>query len=318
MNKTEATSLSVIIPVYNSQATLDELWGRLNDVLNRLEVEFEVIFVNDCSKDESWSVLQRLVKSSPRVKAVSLSRNYGQHNAILCGVRLASFSVIVTMDDDIQHPPEEIPKLLDTMRQGYDVVYGTFPSENHGFWRVKASRLTKHALQLALGVPGGRNVSPFRAFRTQLREAFVNFKGPLPNIDVMLSWGSTNFGSVEVKHNPRIAAASGYSLAKLIKHALNMITGFSILPLQLASIMGFVFTLIGLIFLLYIVGRYLIQGSPVQGFPFLASITCIFSGAQLFSLGIIGEYFGRVHLRLMEKPTYTIATSLNINNSEQS
>jgi len=316
MNKAYTMPLSVVIPVFNSQSSLELLWDRLKGVLTGLGAEFEVIFVNDCSKDGSWNVLERLAHCDRRIKAVTLSRNYGQHNAILCGVRLAAHPVIVTLDDDLQHPPEEIPKLLDVMRQGYDVVYGTFPSENHGFWRVQTSRLIKRLMQAALGVVGGKSVSPFRAFRTRLREAFANFMGPLPNIDVMLSWGTTSFGAVEVQHDERIASKSGYSLAKLIRHAMNMITGFSILPLQVASVLGFGFTLVGFFFLIYIIGRYLTQGTPVQGFPFLASIICIFSGAQLFSLGIIGEYFGRVHLRLMEKPTYTVIASLNLNNSE--
>jgi len=149
-------------------------------------------------------------------------------------------------------------------------------------------------------------VSAWRIFRTQLREAFADYNSPFVSIDVLLTWGTTNFGSVRVRHNPRTIGISNYTFRKLVRHAVNMMTGFSVLPLQLASIIGFVFTLFGVGVLFFVLGRYFITGTNVAGFPFLASIIAIFSGAQLFALGIIGEYLARMHFRTMDKPTYTI------------
>jgi len=305
-------NISAVIPVYNGRACLPELWERLARVLEAASERFEVVFVDDASRDGSWDVLKELAQRDPRCKAIRLMRNHGQHNALLCGIRAASNPVIVTLDDDLQHPPEEIPKLLAALTDERDVVYGTFPEERHGLLRNMASQLTKKVLQQAMGVAEARSVSAFRAFRAGLRDAFADYRGPLPNIDVMLSWGTTRFAAVSVRHEPRRTGASGYTLRKLALHALNMITGFTVLPLQLASVMGFLLTLAGMALLGFVVIRYLVEGTTMQGFPFLASIICLFSGAQLFALGIIGEYFARMYLRLMDKPVYTVAERANL------
>jgi hypothetical protein len=185
-------------------------------------------------------------------------------------------------------------------------VYGVPNEQQHGLWRNLASEITKITLQGAMGAETARRISAFRAFRTQLRSAFATYQGSFVSIDVLLTWGSTRFASVPVRHDPRRVGASNYTLRKLLTHAVNMMTGFSAIPLQLASMIGFSFTLLGLLVLVYVVGRYLIWGGVVPGFPFLASIVAIFSGAQLFALGIIGEYLARVHFRLMDKPAYTV------------
>jgi len=161
-------------------------------------------------------------------------------------------------------------------------------------------------LQSAMGSETARVVSAWRVFRTQLRDAFADYHGPFVSVDVLLTWGTTNFGSVRVRYDPRTIGKSNYNFRKLVRHAMNMMTGFSVLPLQLASIIGFFFTLFGIGVLVYVLGRYFISGTSVAGFPFLASIIAIFSGAQLFALGIIGEYLARMHFRTMDKPTYTI------------
>jgi undecaprenyl-phosphate 4-deoxy-4-formamido-L-arabinose transferase len=303
---TARLSVSVVIPVYNSERILPLLMGRLHDVLAKCTHSFEVILVNDGSQDHSWDAMLALAKQSEHVCAIDLMRNYGQHNALLAGIRAAKHDTIVTMDDDLQNPPEEIPKLLDKLAEGYDVVYATPQKEQHGFLRNVASRFTKLVLRSAMGVDIARNVSAFRAFRTQLRGAFANYKSPFLSIDVLLTWGTVRFASVSARHDPRSGGASQYTFRKLMVHALNMITGFSAMPLQLVSLLGFLFTFFGLGVLVYVVGRYLIEGGSVPGFPFLASIIAIFSGAQLFALGIIGEYLARMHFRTIERPVYAI------------
>lgn len=302
-------SISVVIPIYNSAPVLPDLLGRLDVVLRTCASRFEVILINDGSRDGSWSVIQEMAGRYPFVVGVNLMRNYGQHNALLCGIRTARGDIIVTMDDDLQHPPKEIPRLLDKLAEGYDVVYGTPQAEQHGFWRDVASRVTKLALQSAMSIDVARNVGAFRAFRTQVRDAFANYQGPFVSIDVLLTWGTTRFAAIPVPHESRRVGASNYTFRKLITHALNMMTGFSVLPLQLASLIGFAFTLFGLGILVYVVGRYLIQGGSVPGFSFLAATIAIFSGAQLFALGIIGEYLARIHFRMMDRPTYTVRST---------
>lgn len=298
------TALSVIIPVYNSAPILPELVRQLAEQLPPLAADHEIILVNDGSRDDSWQVIRQLAETYPGVHGIAMMRNYGQHNALLAGIRAARHGIIVTMDDDLQHPPAEIPRLLEKLAEGYDVVYGTPREEQHGLLRDMASQITKLVLQSAMGADTARKVSAFRAFNTQIRNAFADYRSPFVSVDVLLTWGTTRFAAIAVNHAPRSQGASNYSFRKLLTHAFNMMTGFSVMPLQIASFLGFGCALFGLLVLIYVVGRYLVLGYSVPGFPFLASITAIFSGAQLFALGIIGEYLARMHFRAMEKPTY--------------
>jgi undecaprenyl-phosphate 4-deoxy-4-formamido-L-arabinose transferase len=303
---TQLRGLSVVIPVYNSAQTLPDLVHALHRQLGTGEGSYEIVLVNDGSRDDSWHTICAVQAADSRVRGINLMRNYGQHNALLCGIRAARYDVIVTMDDDLQHPPEEVPKLLAKLTEGFDVVYGTPQHEQHGFLRDVASRITKLALQSAMGADIARNVSAFRIFRTQLRDGFADYHGPFVSVDVLLTWSTTRFAAVPVRHEPRRQGVSNYTVGKLIVHALNMMTGFSTLPLQLASLIGFAFTLFGFGVLVYVIARYLVLGGSVPGFPFLASVIAIFSGAQLFSLGIIGEYLARMHFRLMDRPSYVV------------
>jgi glycosyltransferase involved in cell wall biosynthesis len=301
-----AEGISVVVPVYNGSGSLRELAGRLEAVLGDTGGPFELILVDDGSADDSWKVIGELAAAHGWVRGIALMRNYGQHNALLCGIRAARYSVTVTMDDDLQNPPEEIPKLLGELGSGVDVVYGTPSRERHTLWRVVASALTKTVLKKSMGVETASSVSAFRAFRTAVRGAFAGYGGPFVSIDVLLTWGSTRFGTIRVEHALRKQGRSNYTFGMLVKHALNMMTGFSTLPLEVASVLGFAFTAFGAVVLVYVLVRFFLEGGSVPGFPFLASIIAIFSGVQLFSLGIIGEYLARVHFRTMDKPPYAV------------
>ena len=305
----ETSSVSVVVPVYNSQATLNELVARIQTVLEPLVEYSEIIFVNDYSQDESWNEILRLAEQNSNVQGVNLMRNYGQHNALLAGIQRAQHEIVITLDDDLQHPPEEIPKLLGKLAEGYDVVYGVPEHEQHGLLRDLASQITKLVLKNAMGAEIARNISAFRAFRTQIRDAFSIYRSPFISIDVLLTWGTTRFAALSVRHEPRRIGVSNYTIQKLILHALNMMTGFSTLPLRFAGLIGVAIMLFGIGVLSYVIGRYLFQGSSVPGFPFLASLIVIFSGTQLFVLGIIGEYLARMHFRTMERPPYTVRST---------
>ncbi len=301
---------SIIIPVYNGAGTITSLVERLYPVLEKAAQEYEVILVDDGSSDQSWEIIRQIASHFPWVRGIRLMRNFGQHNAVLCGIREARYEVSITMDDDLQNPPEEIPLLLSGLTNDYDVVYGAPLKEQHGFWRDISSQITKIALQATMGVKTARKVSAFRVFRTHLRNAFKDYQGSYPSIDVLLGWGTNRFSHVQVRNEPRNSGISNYSFHRLITHAINMVTGFSTLPLQFASITGFVFTIFGVGVFIYVFGRYLLHGIAVQGFTFLASVIAIFSGAQLFAIGIIGEYLARMHFRLMDRPTYTVSEEI--------
>jgi undecaprenyl-phosphate 4-deoxy-4-formamido-L-arabinose transferase len=302
-------NVSIVIPVYKGSDTLPLLVNEVSQVLPDVADEFELVLVNDGSPDQSWEVISDLAQTHPWVRGIDLMRNYGQHNATLCGIREARFEVIVTMDDDLQNPPREIPKLLEKLAEGYDVVYGVARKRQQVWWKNLASAIVKRAIAYVMGLRTVRDIGAFKAFRADLRKAFEDFKSPDVLVDVLLSWGTSRFTTVTVDEAARAVGKSNYSLFKLIKVSLLVLTSYTTVPLRIASILGFLFTLFGVGVLTYVLTIYFSLGS-IEGFPFLASTITIFSGVQLFALGIIGEYLARVFERTGGRPTYTISSTI--------
>lgn len=302
-------NISVVVPVYNGEETLTQLVERLGKVLPNLAEAYEVILVCDGSPDQSWKVTETLVERYPWVSGIQLMRNYGQHNALLCGVRSARYELTVTLDDDLQNPPEEIPILLNKLAEGYDVVFGIPKKMSQSWWRNAASVLTKTAVGYVMGNNSLRDITSYRVFRTHLRQAFETYQGPDLLLDVLLTWGTDRFATVPVEEQPRQVGKSNYNLFKLIQMALVMLTSYTTVPLRFASILGFLFTILGMLMLIYVFVTYFIFGSE-PGFPFLASAIAIFSGVQLFALGIMGEYLARVFDRTYGRPTYRVKKTI--------
>jgi undecaprenyl-phosphate 4-deoxy-4-formamido-L-arabinose transferase len=296
-------NLSIVVPVYKGEKLIGLLVAQLSKTLPAFTENYEIILVNDGSPDDSWAVIQSLTDQYKYVRGICMMRNYGQHNATLCGVRLARYEVTVTMDQDLQHQPEDIPLLLTKLEEGYDVVYGAPRKLPQGFLRNLMTATIKQILAGVIGLPSVRSVSAFRAFRTNLREAFAKFQSPSLILDVLLSWGTTRFTSVPVNIGP--AGKTSYNFRMLVRTAMLILIGYSTLPLRFASWIGFVMTLFGLGVFVYVLFVYFSAGS-IPGFPFLASIIALFSGAQLFALGIFGEYLARMFDRSMDRPTYVI------------
>ena len=301
-------AVSVVVPVYESAATLDNLVARIESTLEPTNTQFEVILVDDGSAQATWDTCEQLGRTNDHVRSVRLMRNFGQHNALLCGIRMAVFPIIVTIDDDLQTPPEEIPKLLAELTSDVDVVYGTRVAEHYGLARSLATKVTKMVLKNAIGADIAAKITSFRAFRTELRSGFAEFTGPYTSIDVLLTWSTERFTTVPVRHEDRVAGSSGYTFRKLVTHTLNLVTGFSVFPLQLAGLIGFAAVFLGLIILAYVLGRFFLLQDALPGFTFLASSVVIFSGAQLLALGIIGEYLARMHFRSMDRPVFVVRT----------
>ena len=299
-------NLSIVVPVYNSELTLPSLVERVQAILEKIAQNSEIFFVDDGSSDDSWLTIQKLAEKYDNITGIRLMRNYGQHNALLCGIEHCSYDFIVTMDDDLQHPPEEIPKLLAKLEEGYDVVYGNALRQPHGILRAVASKTLKGVLSLVMGRRIARKVSAFRAFRREVVRAFSGYRGPYVSIDVLLSWGTTKFSAVGVRHVPRKTGQSNYRFLGLIGHAIDMLTGFSSFPLMVAGFVGAIVTVFGVCLLVYVFVMYWIHGGAVPGFTFLASTISIFSGTQLVCLGVIGAYLGRMHYRSMGRPTSVI------------
>lgn len=297
-------NLSIVVPVYRGEPFIESLVAQLSKTVPTFANQYEIILVNDGSPDNSWPLIQNLTREYECVRGIHMMRNYGQHNATLCGVRAARYEVVVTMDQDLQHPPGEIPRLLAKLEEDYDVVYGAPRKLPQGLVRNLMTAAIKWILAKVIGLSSVQNVSAFRAFRTSLRDAFANFQSPSLILDVLLSWGTTRFTSVQVN----IAQADGtnYNFTMLVRTATLILIGYSTLPLRFASWIGFMMTIFGLGVFIYVLIIYFTAGS-IPGFPFLASIIALFSGAQLFALGIFGEYLARMFDRSMDKPTYVIS-----------
>ena len=302
--------ISVIIPTYRSARTLPILVDSIAHA-SWWTPESEIIIVDDGHTDETWAVLHELANSNRTVVAIRLSKNVGQHAALLAGVHEAKHSTIVTLDDDLQNPPEEVAHLLKTLTDDVDVVYGVPRTIRQPFWRSFASVAAKRMMHKALGFSNAINISSFRVFRSRLRESFSDNVGPGVSLDALLSWSTSRFASVEVEHHERKIGKSNYNFWKLSRFMLDTVTGFSTVPLRIATSLGLMTIALSVAVLIWVLVRPLLTGESVPGFPFLAATIAIFSGTQLLVLGVIGQYIGRMHFRVMNKPTYTIAERTN-------
>lgn len=299
--------ISVVIPCYRSRDTIRPLVEDLHVELPKIAEAFEVILVVDGSPDDTYAIARELELTYPgTLHAVLLRRNFGQHNALLAGVARARYPVTVTMDDDRQHRPDQLAALLAPLEDSFtDLVYGVATEEEHGFVRSFASRSVKAGLALA-GVPNARDVSAFRAFRTDLRDGFIDVVDPFVSLDVLLSWTTTSIRAVPVVMDERAAGRSGYTLGALIRHALNMITGYGTLPLKLVTWLGWAASFFGVVLLVVVIVQRLNGSIEVAGFTSLVSLVALFSGVIMLSLGILGEYVGRLHFRSMQRPMFVV------------
>ncbi len=298
-------TLSVVVPVYNSEASLPILYQRLASVCRAGKISWELILVNDCSKDNSWTAIKTLATTHNNVAGINLMNNFGQHNALLCGLRHASGSLVVTMDDDLQHPPEEIIRLLRKQESGkFMVVYGQYRKKKHGWFRDLCSRAVNNLLATITG--SGYGVTSFRLIHRDVVNRITSFTGYNVMIDVLLkdAVSPAYVGHCLVEHHQRTLGNSNYSYRKLFWYALNMIFNFTIWPLRIASIFGFIFSGIGLALAVFYLVYYLLYGISVSGWTSLFIAVTFFSGMILFVLGILGEYLGRVFMNINQKPQY--------------
>jgi undecaprenyl-phosphate 4-deoxy-4-formamido-L-arabinose transferase len=317
--------VSIVIPCYQSEQTLRPLVEAIFTALAEppaasVVSEFEVVLVVDGSPNGTADVANQLAAAHPEVRAIELRRNYGQHNALLAGITYAKYEVVVTMDDDLQHRPDQIPAMLAPLARGdADLVYGVPLEEEHGFWRSAASRMVKRGLALA-GVHAADDVSAFRAFSTAQREGFSQIEDPYVSLDVMLSWTTTSISRVVVQMDKRLVGTSSYGMRALVRHAINTIntiTGYSNVPLRAVAWLGGLCALLGAVLGAIVLRNFIAGDTTVAGFTTIAAMVAIFSGAQMLSLGIIGEYIGRLHTRSTGKPTFLVKTDSEDTNAPE-
>lgn len=303
---TSLPGVSVIIPTFRSPGTLGRLCAEVDAHLRPLFDDLEVVIVDDGNTDETWLIVKKLAEQHTWVRGLRLLRNYGQHNALLAGMREARLPLILTMDDDLQNPPSEVGKMARALTEDVDLVYGTPMGRPHGFGRSVASTLTKRAMSRVLGPDVFPRSSAFRLFRRELVSAADEVHDPFLSVDVILSWATARIRSIDVVFAPRSEGVSGYGLKRLVRHAINMITGYSTRPLRIVSMLGLMVASFGFGLLLFVLIRYANGSSDVAGFTFVAAALSLFSGVQLLGLGVLGEYLARMHFRSMGRPTFSI------------
>lgn len=302
--------ISVVIPVYKAEVCLHELYRRLKSTLETIGNDFEIILVEDCGGDRSWEIIQELAAADGRVKGIQFSRNFGQHAATICGFAHSRGRRVVTLDDDLEQSPEEIPRLLAKAEQGYALVYGVYPQRSHAFWRNATSALARYLFKKA--IPQLNDVyTSFRVIDGELARAVCRFESPFSFVDGYLSWLTGNCASVEVAHAVRSHGVSNYTLRKLFAHTINIFVTFSDLPLRLASWIGLGSFLIGMIWLCLILFMKLVGGITASGFASLMAAIILFGGIQLFILGIFGEYLSRINFKTSKKPLYLVAREVS-------
>ncbi|MDQ6626386.1 MAG: glycosyltransferase family 2 protein [Verrucomicrobiota bacterium] len=300
MNDAPRPTLSIVVPLYNSEGTLPSLLDRLC-ALN-IEGGSEIVLVNDGSRDGTEAVALHLIERCARpVTFVSLSRNFGEHSAVLAGLRASQGHFIVTMDDDLQNPPEEVLKLLLTATtEKRDVVYSTFDRKRHSWWRNLGSRLTNRLADWSIDKPKGLYLSSFRCISRFVADEISKSANPYPYVDALIFQVTQNVGVVSVRHDARSVGESGYTIRALVRLWTSMLINSSV-PLRLAAALGFMMSALGFISFIAVFINHYLEQEPL-GWGSLMAALVIFSGAQLLLLGIVGEYIGRIYLRVSERP----------------
>ena len=299
--------ISFVIPCYCSQATLREVVQEIVDTMDGLPAyRYEIILVNDCSPDNTFSVIQSLTREFPFIIGVDLARNFGQHAALMAGFHQAAGDVIVCMDDDGQTPADEVGLLLEKIQNGYDVVYASYSRKQHSAFRNWGSRINNKMTEIMLGKPQALSVTSYFAMQRFVMEEMLRYGQCYPYVTGLVLRTTRNICNVEVHHRARLVGQSGYTFRKLLALWMNGFTSFSVKPLRMATYFGAIIATCGFLYLLYIVIRYFVSHAAPQGWSSTMAILLLLGGVILLVLGLIGEYVGRIFMCVNASPQYVI------------
>ena len=299
--------IAVVIPVFNGAASVGAVVSRVSDVF--ADHHLEIILVNDGSSDNSESVCRELAEQNRgKVIFVQLSRNFGEHNAVLAGLGQTRADLVAVLDDDGQNPPEELPRMIAALRQnGWDVCYGRYVERKHNGFRRWGSRFNDRVATWMLGKPKGLYLSSFKVMNRFIVDEILNYRAPFPYIDGLICRTTQRLGQIDVEHAPRLAGQSNYTLRRLVRLWLNMFLGFSIVPLRLVSFLGMIFSLFSFLWIVAIViDKLWISPNVTHGIPTVLACMALIAGVQCMALGMIGEYLGRVFLAENGQPQYVV------------
>lgn len=298
--------ISIVVPVYNSAKLVETLHAEISRALQG-KLKYELILVNDGSKDDSWLRIRECALKHPEIVGVNLRKNCGQDNAIMAGLNLSTGDAVVIMDDDLQHDPNDIPRLVEQLSKGFDVCYAHFTKKKQSSIKNTGSELNGKMAGLLIDKPKAIYLSPFKVIEKGTVKEILRFAGSYPYIDGIILTITSNITQIDCEHHERAAGKSNYTLSRSIQVFFKMFTGFSVLPLRIATISGIVATLIGAGLGIKYLYDYFIARNYIEGWTTVVMLIILFGGLILITLGIVGEYIGRMYLTLNNKPAYSIA-----------
>tara|TARA_B100000787_G_scaffold83587_1_gene61549 strand:- start:1949 stop:2890 length:942 start_codon:yes stop_codon:yes gene_type:complete len=302
--------LSIIIPVYNSNDILDELINQITSEIDKkidLVKEFEIILVNDNSIDKSWQKIKNLSSKHKNVSGINLSKNFGQHNALMAGIKNSKGDFLITMDDDLQHPPSYMIEIINKLNEGFDVCYTKYQNNKYSFFKKIGSIINDKVANIVLDKPKDIYLSSYKGIKKSVIDELKKFDGPHVYLDGIILNVTSNIGSINIEHSERTIGNSGYGFKKLFSLWLKVFTNSSIFPLRMASVTGFIITLISLLLAILLIILKINNPEIQQGWTSIATFIFFFSGVQLLALGIIGEYIGRIFISLNQKPQFVVS-----------
>ena len=307
--------LNIIIPVYNSEKTLSELVNSLIDKIKNITKikTYKIILINDCSEDNSWSNINEICKKNTSVVGINLTKNYGQHNAIMAGLNFADGDYTILMDDDYQHDPAEITNLIDKIDSGFDVCFTKYQENKYGFFKKLGSKLNNLLANILIDKPKNIYLSSYKCMSKKISDEIKNYDGPFVYIDGLIFDITKNVTTINVNHLDRKDGKSNYNFIKLFSLWLRVLTNFSIAPLRFVTFLGFLMTILSILALILIISIKIANPDIAAGWTSLASIIIFFSGLQFVAIGLIGEYVGKSYLKLNKKPQYIIRNIINQN-----
>ena len=310
--------ISFVVPCYRSQNTIEKVVNNIYKLMEEYaQYELEIILVNDNSPDDVWKVIQKLGDKDKRIKAVRLLRNFGQHAALMAGYNVCTGDYVVTIDDDGQTPVDQTFILMNKLLEGYDVVYGKYTERKDNIFRKMGTGLNNIMSKALLGKPKDLHLTSFYVARKKVIQEICNYKNAFPYIWGLVLRTTKSITNAEIKHGSRIEGESGYTLGKLLSLWMNGFTAFSVKPLRVSTAAGVIFSAIGVIGAIYVIVDKIIHPEIIAGYSSLMSINLIIGGLLLLSLGLIGEYIGRIYMCINATPQYIVRDTVNMNEEEK-
>ncbi len=311
--------VSVVIPVYRSQSILPQLVGKILIEMTKenLTDQFEILLVNDCSPDKSWSIISTLAEQHPFVRGINLRRNTGQHNAIMAGLNHIRGEFVVMMDDDLQHPPDALGELLRALQTGYDVCYTRYVNRQHAIWKQWGSNFNDWVATRLLDKPKGLYLSSFKAMRCEIAKEVTKYDGPYSYVDGLILDVTRSITVIDIAHQARDKGESNYTFTRLLSLWMKMATSFSVTPLRLATYLGFTLAALSMLMIVFIIIQKMMHPEMAAGWASLTATVLFIGGVQTLCIGMIGEYLGRTYLKLNGKPQYTVGALTWKNDKQQ-